>query len=141
MSQHVSNRDIPMPAGSRESTRVALLLAELVAALGVCWSTMVDVDDERLKVLASGARCVSLSSAECVRMHRGRAAGLHTLRELPRHGCGGSTVVGYAEAHGGRPGVGGGDGRPRERGGRQEEQRGVGEEVGGTAAGGRGHRG
>jgi hypothetical protein len=45
----------------------ALLLAGLVEALGVCWSTMVDVDEERLKVLASGARCVSLSSAGCVR--------------------------------------------------------------------------
>lgn len=53
-----------MPLGCAS---VALLLAGLVAALGVCWSTMVEVDDERLNVLASGARCVSLSSAECVR--------------------------------------------------------------------------
>ena len=62
-----------MPLGSLGSTRVALLPAELVAAFGVCWSTMVDVDDERLNVFASGARCVSLSSAQCVRKHNGAA--------------------------------------------------------------------
>lgn len=50
----------------------ALLFAGLVEALGVCWSTMVDVDEERLKVLASGAKCVSLSSTECVRIHNRR---------------------------------------------------------------------
>lgn len=50
----------PMPLGSFESTRV-VLLPEL-AGLD-CWSpTIVEVDDERLKVLARGARCVSLSS-------------------------------------------------------------------------------
>jgi hypothetical protein len=39
-------------------TRVVALLVEL----GVFWSsTMVDVDEERLKVFASGARCVSFS--------------------------------------------------------------------------------
>lgn len=84
--------DAPMPLGS---PMAALLLAGLVEALGVCWSTMVDVDEERLNVLASGARCVSLSSAECVRTrtHNRRAAGLRTLGELPRHGGSGSAVV------------------------------------------------
>src|SRR5690242_6253017 len=82
-----------MPLGS---PRAAWLLAELVAALGVCWSTMVEVDEERLKVLASGARCVSLSSAACVRKHNGRSAGLHTLGELPRHGGSGAAGDGYA---------------------------------------------
>lgn len=39
-------------------------LAVLVAAVGVlAWSLTVDADEERLNVLASGARCVSLSSA------------------------------------------------------------------------------
>jgi hypothetical protein len=48
----------PMPWGSFESERAVLLVA-----LGVCSPlTIVDVDDERLNVLASGARCVSLSS-------------------------------------------------------------------------------
>ena len=52
---------LPMPLGSFESER-----AELLAAFGVCSPlTMVEVEDERLKVLASGARCVSLSSATC----------------------------------------------------------------------------
>ena len=46
----------PIPLGSFESARVEPLLTEPVWSL-----TMVDVDDERLKVLASGARCVSLS--------------------------------------------------------------------------------
>lgn len=54
---------VPAPLPSLASTRVDALLAELLDA----WSpTMVDVDDERLNVLASGARCVSLSSARCV---------------------------------------------------------------------------
>lgn len=102
-----------MPLGS---PMAALLLAGLVEALGVCWSTMVDVDEERLKVLASGAKCVSLSSAECVRRHDGRAAGLHTLGELPRHGGSGSTVVvgggavqRISSSSSSQPGVGGGD--------------------------------
>ena len=52
---------VPMPL-SLESPRVVALAAEL-EALGVGWSpTIVDVDDERLNVLARGARCVSLSS-------------------------------------------------------------------------------
>jgi hypothetical protein len=46
-----------MPLESLESTRVA----ELFPDFGVWSPTIVDVDDERLKVLASGARCVSLS--------------------------------------------------------------------------------
>jgi hypothetical protein len=50
--------DSPMPWGSFASERAVLLVA-----LGVCSPlTMVDVEDERLNVLASGARCVSLSS-------------------------------------------------------------------------------
>jgi hypothetical protein len=50
-----------------ESAKVVELAAEL-EALGVGWSpTIVDVDDERLNVLARGARCVSLSSAARVR--------------------------------------------------------------------------
>lgn len=49
-----------MPLGSLESVEVALLTE--LPGFGVCSPTMVDVDDERLKVLASGARCVSLSS-------------------------------------------------------------------------------
>lgn len=53
---------VPM-ALSLESARAVALLAWL-EALGVAWSlTIVDVDEERLNVLASGARCVSLSSA------------------------------------------------------------------------------
>lgn len=57
---------IPMPL-SLESAKVVALAAEL-EALGVGWSpTIVDVDDERLNVLARGARCVSLSSAVRVR--------------------------------------------------------------------------
>lgn len=55
---------VPMPL-SFASVR---LLAWL-EALGVAWSlTIVDVDDERLNVLAKGARCVSLSSAMVVRI-------------------------------------------------------------------------
>ena len=135
VSRGVQYKDAPMPLGSLGSTRVALLLAELVAALGVCWSTMVDVDEERLKVLASGARCVSLSSAECVRMHNGRSAGLRTLGELPRHGCSGSTVVRYERWQ--RPGVRGGNGRPR-RAGRQAGRRPTGvAEAGGRDGSGR----
>jgi hypothetical protein len=49
---------IPMPLGSL-SARVLLLLTE--PDFDDCSPTIVDVDDERLKVLASGARCVSLS--------------------------------------------------------------------------------
>jgi hypothetical protein len=47
---------IPMPFGSFESTKVvALLPADLSSGL-----TMVEVDDERLKVLASGARLLPM---------------------------------------------------------------------------------
>jgi hypothetical protein len=57
---------VPMPL-SFESPSVVALAAEL-EALGVGWSpTIVDVDDERLNVLARGARCVSLSSGARVR--------------------------------------------------------------------------
>lgn len=53
----------PMPLGSLESTRVLLLLRELDLE---GWSpTIVEVDEERLKVFASGARCVSFSSGPC----------------------------------------------------------------------------
>jgi hypothetical protein len=78
---------------SLESPRVVALAAEL-EALGVVWSpTIVDVDDERLNVLARGARCVSFSSAALVRgtVSR-RTGGIRTLGELPRHGCGSSAV-------------------------------------------------
>lgn len=56
-----------MPLVSLESTRVEPLLAEL-DDLGVWSPTIVEVDDERLNVLASGARCVSLSSTHDVRV-------------------------------------------------------------------------
>lgn len=47
---------IPMPFESFESTRVdALLAADFSSGL-----TMVEVDDERLKVLASGARLLPM---------------------------------------------------------------------------------
>lgn len=50
---------------------------------------MVEVDEDRLKVLARGARWVSLSSAGAVRIGSMRAyTQIHTLSELPRHGCG-----------------------------------------------------
>lgn len=54
---------LPMPLGSLGSTSVVALLAEPVD-FGVWSPTMVEVDEERLKVLASGARCVSLSSRQ-----------------------------------------------------------------------------
>lgn len=56
---------VPMPFGSLGSTAVVLLDMLAVDVLGVADSlfTMVDVDEDRLKVLARGARCVSLSSA------------------------------------------------------------------------------
>lgn len=48
-------RYAPMPLGSFESARVEPLLTEV-------WSpTMVEVEEERLKVLASGARWVSFN--------------------------------------------------------------------------------
>lgn len=52
-----------MPLGSLGSARGEL---PAVVALGVCSPlVMVDVDEERLKVLARGARWVSLSSTVC----------------------------------------------------------------------------
>jgi len=54
-----------MPFGSLGSTRVALLAVD--EGLGVESPTMVDVDEDRLKVFASGARCVSFSSGQIVR--------------------------------------------------------------------------
>lgn len=48
--------DLPMPL-----SLVLLLLLRL--SLGVSTEVMVEVDDDRLKVLARGARWVSLSSA------------------------------------------------------------------------------
>lgn len=50
--------DIPIPLGSLASGLVELV----VPGLGV--STIVEVDEERLKVFASGARWVSLSSVQ-----------------------------------------------------------------------------
>jgi hypothetical protein len=52
-----------MPAGSFWSARVALLAELDTEPFGVAASepTMVDVDEDRLKVFARGARCVSLS--------------------------------------------------------------------------------
>ena len=65
---------VPMPCGSLESESVVLL-----DALGVCSPlTMVEVEDERLKVLASGARCVSLSSTAGQRGIRGHKKNGHT---------------------------------------------------------------
>lgn len=56
------SRYAPMPL----STRVAELALLAVLEGFAVWSlTMVEVDDERLKVLARGARWVSLSSAVC----------------------------------------------------------------------------
>ena len=53
-----------MPFGSFGSTRVVLLAVLETEPLALWESgTMVEVEDERLKVLARGARCVSLSSA------------------------------------------------------------------------------
>jgi hypothetical protein len=48
-----------MPFGSLGLTSVVALLAELDVFDSSL--TMVDVDEDRLKVFASGARCVSLS--------------------------------------------------------------------------------
>lgn len=48
-----------MPLASFGSTRVALLA--VLEGFGVS-ATMVEVDEERLKVFANGAKCVSLSS-------------------------------------------------------------------------------
>jgi hypothetical protein len=53
-----------MPFGSFWSTRVALLAELDTEPFDVELSpTIVEVDEDRLKVLARGARCVSLSSA------------------------------------------------------------------------------
>lgn len=79
---------IPIPLGSLGSPAVVPLLAEPDDALGGWSPTMVEVDDERLNVFASGARCVSLSSAYCVSMVKVPAEGVRTFGELPRHGCG-----------------------------------------------------
>ena len=53
----------PMPLGSFGSTSVVLLVLLDAEPLGVLSGTIVEVDEERLKVFARGARCVSLSSA------------------------------------------------------------------------------
>jgi hypothetical protein len=58
-SPSICEATIPMPFGSLGSTRVVALLAEL-DVLG-CSLTIVEVDDDRLKVFARGARCVSFS--------------------------------------------------------------------------------
>ena len=55
--------------GPLGSTKVPGLLPE-VDAFGVCSPDAVEFDDERLNVLASGARCVSLSSGRGVRTGR-----------------------------------------------------------------------
>jgi hypothetical protein len=52
-----------MPLESLGSTSVALLAVLELEFFCAGSGTMVDVDEERLKVLARGARCVSLSSA------------------------------------------------------------------------------
>jgi hypothetical protein len=61
-----------MPFGSLGSTAVVLLDMLAVDALGVADSllTMVEVDEDRLKVLARGARCVSLSSVTVRRRNK-----------------------------------------------------------------------
>jgi hypothetical protein len=71
-----------MPLGSFGST--AVLLDDVLGAgdLVVAESlTMVEVDEERLKVLARGARCVSLSSTirEKVDQHKGVLQRTHSL--------------------------------------------------------------
>jgi hypothetical protein len=72
-----------MPLGSFESASVLLLLTELDLD---GWSpTIVEVDEERLKVFASGARWVSLSSGRRQQTHD-RGQGRLTLGEFPRHG-------------------------------------------------------
>lgn len=50
---------IPMPLGSLTAVDEA---RGLVGGLGAGSGVIVEVEDERLKVLAKGARCVSLSS-------------------------------------------------------------------------------
>lgn len=73
-----------MPLGSLGSTSV-VPEETLEAGLGES-PTMVEVEEERLKVLARGARWVSLSSSSMLargtRKHQGQ---WHTLCELPRH--------------------------------------------------------
>jgi hypothetical protein len=49
---------VPMPLGSFESTAVSLLAA--LGVLEALSSVMVDVEELRLNVFASGARCVSV---------------------------------------------------------------------------------
>lgn len=131
--QGAQHRDIPMPLGSFESASGELPLAELVAALGVCWSTMVDVDDERLKVLASGARCVSLSSTHGVRMHNGRLMGYTLFVSFQDMAAAARRSLGARC----RPEVGGGDGGPRGAGRQAGRAAGVGE-VGRSWRAGRG---
>lgn len=76
-----------MPLVSLEDVEVA---SGLDGGLDAASLVMVDVEDERLNVLASGARCVSLSSAvgllasSSINTTR-RAAGEPTLSQLPRH--------------------------------------------------------
>ena len=50
----------PMPLGSLESTSVVLL--DVLGGFGALSDTMVEVEEDRLKVFANGARWVSLSS-------------------------------------------------------------------------------
>jgi hypothetical protein len=72
-----------MPLGSFESTAAVLDDVLEMEALGAAESlfTMVEVDEDRLKVLARGARCVSLSSAMVRRrrLKRGEVKGTHSL--------------------------------------------------------------
>src|SRR5688572_27362298 len=82
-------QNAPMPVGSFGSTAAPAVLE--IEAFGVAASalTMVDVDDERLKVLVRGARWVSFSSTVGLASRFGGARSVrgHTLCELPRHDC------------------------------------------------------
>lgn len=74
---------------SLPSTLIELL--RLLVGLGVS-GTMVEVEDERLKVLAKGAKWVSFSSASRVSTDPRRSFGYtRTLGEFPGHGCDAST--------------------------------------------------
>lgn len=75
---------VRMPLGSSETV---VLFARGLVDFAVESFVIVEVDEERLNVLASGARCVSLSSVDLfvsIAESLSSLAGL-TFRQLPRH--------------------------------------------------------